>query len=187
MKSLLLIFSTLCLSILILDSYGKTLDNPPPPKVPTAVNQTQPKLNAYQDSSKKNSISAAYPESRVTITVGEDNGFHYTVNGVTNSQERIAVSGEYYNDEYHGDGYVRLFLVAEPRLVYYETRPVGNRLDFRVQNYYYEWFYFEIYTPAPVTGYDLRHGQINSTAILVTGPSRSAVHGRSAVKTTKKP
>ena len=118
------------------------------------------------------------PESRVTITVGEDNGFHYTVNGRTFSPQRIAVSGEYYNDEYAGDGFVRLFLVAEPSVIYYAVRPRGDRLDVYLQNYYYEDFYFEVLTPYPVSGYDLDHGQVNQTAVLVTGPSRSAIYGR---------
>ncbi|ODM91193.1 hypothetical protein Ocin01_15489 [Orchesella cincta] len=77
MKGLLLLFSTLCLSVFVLNSNGNPIEKtqPSPPETPIAVNQTEPKLNAFQDSSKKNSINAAYPESRVTITVGEDNGF----------------------------------------------------------------------------------------------------------------
>jgi hypothetical protein len=178
---------------------AKPEHQPKPPPFPTddeskpvavPVNTTQPKLNDYQESTKKIAINNNQPESKVTITVGEDNGFQYTVNGHTYSRERIAISGEYFNDEYHSDGYVRLFLVAEPAIGYYAVRPLSNRLDVYVQNYYYEDFYFEVYTPYPVSGYDLRHGQINSTAILITGPSRSVVYPdgkKSSVVTSKKP
>lgn len=137
-------------------------------------------------------INNDHPESRVTITIGEENGFQYTVNGRTYSRERIALSGEYFNDEIHARGYARMFLVAEPAIGYYAVRPAGNRLDIYVQNYYYEEFYYEVYTPYPVSGYDLRHGQVNSSAILITGPSRSVVFDsrqssrHSSVKTTKK-
>ncbi|ODM93777.1 hypothetical protein Ocin01_12905, partial [Orchesella cincta] len=71
-------------------------------KHPIAVDQTEPKLNAFQTRLKKNSINAGLSLMNPSDHQrGEDNAvFHYTVNGVTNSRERIAVSGEYYNDEY---------------------------------------------------------------------------------------
>jgi len=190
MKRFAVISVVSCVLYVVVFTSGETSPSDPPEK-PIHVNTTEPKLNDFQESSKK---TANHPESRVTITVGEDNGFQYTVNGLTHSRERIAVSGEYFNDELNRYGYARLFLDAQPSIVYYAVRPVGNRLDVYVQNYYYEEFYYEVYTPYPVDSYDLRHGQVNSTSVLITGPSRSAVGARRSsvnkgnlVTTSKKP
>lgn len=119
--------------------------------------------------------AAGTPESKVTITVGEKNGFAYTVNGYTQSIHRISVSGEYFNDEAARYGYARLFLVVDTGVAYYALRPRGSILDVYVQNYYYDEFFFEIICPEPVRTYNLHEGQINATAVLITGPSRSSV------------
>jgi len=112
----------------------------------------------------------------VTITVGEKNGFSYTVNGITYSDKKIAVSGEYFNDEPNRYGYTRLFLVIDTGISYYALRPQGNMLDVFIRNYDYNEFYYTIYCPQPVTAYDLHEGQINATAVLITGPSRSSAY-----------
>ena len=117
----------------------------------------------------KNFRSKTRAESKVTITVGEKNGFAYTVNGITDSIHKISVSGEYFNDEAAGYGYARLFLVVDTGVGYYSLRPRGSALDVYVENYYYDEFHFEILCPSPVTAYDLHEGQINATAVLITG------------------
>lgn len=110
--------------------------------------------------------------------MGEENGFAYTVNGWTGSPAKIAVSGEYFNDEGARAGYARLFLVVDTGVAYYAYQPrrnAPNVLDVYVENYYYDVFNFEVICPYPVTAFNLREGQINATALLITGPSRSAL------------
>lgn len=111
----------------------------------------------------------------MTITVGEKNGFAYTVNGATYSPHKISVSGEYLNDDtYPARGYARLFLVVDSGVEFYSLRPSGNVLDVYIRNRWGEFFY-EILCPPGVAAYHLWEGQINATAVLVTGPSRSQV------------
>jgi hypothetical protein len=121
-------------------------------------------------------ITSAYPESKVTITVGDKNGFAYTVNGVTHSDKKIAVSGQYYDDEVHEAGYARLFLVVDTGVAFYDLRPQGNVLDVYIRNYAYDEFYYSVICPQPVVANQLRHGQTNATAVLITGPSRSTAY-----------
>ncbi|OXA45544.1 uncharacterized protein LOC110857090 [Folsomia candida] len=147
------------------------------------VGGESPRLSAFQESTKTIGILAAPQESKVTITVGEKTGFAYTLNGYTQSPYKIAVSGEYFNDPVAHDGYVRLYLVVDTGIAYYSLRPSGNILDVYVQNGYRAEFYFEILCPYPVRAYDLWEGQINATAVLVTGPSSSAVR-RSGVRSS---
>jgi len=137
-----------------------------------------PQLIAHQESVK--AVDAAdNPGSSVTITVGEKNGFVYTVNGYTRSPFKIAVSGEYHNDElYPARGFGRLFLVVDTGVAFYSLRPTGNILDVYVQNRFGNEFFYEILCPPGVGAYHLWEGQTNATAILVTGPSRSQVTGR---------
>ena len=123
------------------------------------------------------SPTATGTESRVTISVGETNGFYYTVNGVTYSPFRIAVSGEYFNNELLYTGYAHLFLGVDSGIYYYWIQPQPNNvLQVYVQNYARAEFFFEVISPYPVSSLDLRAGQYNATAILVTGPSRSAAY-----------
>lgn len=122
---------------------------------------------------RKNNV--LFPESKVTITIGEQNGFQYTANGITNSVQKIAVSGEYFNDAVNRYGYARIFLVVDSGVAYYGLRPRGNRLGVLIQNYNYDEFYFEILSPNPVNAFNLDAGQINATAVLITGPSRSTI------------
>ncbi|OXA64183.1 hypothetical protein Fcan01_01368 [Folsomia candida] len=134
-------------------------------------------VSTYQEGVK----TAAAPGSKVTITVGEQNGFAYTVNGETVSPYRIAVSGNYYNDEvYPGRGFVDLFLVVDTGIYgYYRwdipPPPNDNVLQIRIWNRFNAEFIFRVICPYPVYADQLRHGQYNSTAVLINGLSRSQV------------
>jgi len=145
-----------------------------PPQAPKKA-----QLKAYQENKRASNSD----ESTVSITVGEEK-FSYTANGMTRSPAKIAVSGEYFNDEIQRYGYARMYLIVEG-IGYYAVRPVGNRLDVYVEDYYYNPFYFEIFSPYPVTARDLGIRQYNESTILVTGPSRSVVYHK--IKEDKNP
>lgn len=147
-------------------------------------------INIYlKDISKFLYIRESTRESRVRIRVGEDNGFSYEVNGYTPSPYRISTSGEYYNNADTSAGGVRLFLSVEDDIsftdisadrdvlyVYLETRRgyAGHPN--------YSQFYFDITCPYPAEPRDLYVIQINSTSVLVVGPSRSTAGQRRALK-----
>ncbi len=116
-------------------------------------------------------------KSEVSISVGEKNGFLYTVNGRTFSNKRITVSGNYFNDELHGDGWAHLFLGVDTGVYYteYIPEPDAGALHIYVENFYGDQFYFTVLVPPTVSVVrDLVGGKFNDTAILINGPSRSA-------------
>ena len=121
-------------------------------------------------------MPGAGPGSKVAITVGEQNGFFYTVTGETSSPYRIAVSGDYFNDEARPyRGYVNLFLAVDPGIYgYYRYDFIkDNILQIRIWNRVGSEFIFKVTSPWPVYADQLYHEQFNATSVRVGAPSRS--------------
>lgn len=118
------------------------------------------------------------PANRVQITVGEKTGnFIYTAKGITWVNQKITVTGQYYNNDFTRSGYAFLFLTVESGVDFWDTKIVSaDTLDVYVENFNYEPFYFEVVVPYPAHAGDLRYRQINGTTVRVEGLPKSAYY-----------
>jgi len=110
----------------------------------------------------------------VRITVGETPNFLYYIYGETYSNQRIGVSGQYFNDEINRSGSANLFLGASPDIYeyFFDVFP-GNQLGIDVTNSFGDRFHYDLSPPPSVPADILRPRVFNYTALIVEAPSRS--------------